>query len=110
MSTLNRNRRDNRQGLLFANHVILDCSNKTLIFPKPECSVFLSTNEIIASSKEGAQEYMLLFSLEVKEGLGLNIIPVVRDFLECLRISQDYLRHEKLNFLLICYQELVLFQ
>lgn len=70
---------------LSANHVLLDCSDKTLIFPKAKCSRFLSANQVFASLEEGAQVYMLLSSLEAKEELDLNNIPVVKDFSEIFK-------------------------
>lgn len=70
---------------LSANHVLLDCSDKTLIFPKAKCSGFSSANQVFASLEKGAQVYMLLSSLEAKEELDLNNIPVVKDFSEIFK-------------------------
>ena len=74
---------------LSANHVLLNCFDKTISFQsessRPKCgktSIFMSANQVRVSLKEGAQGYILLFSTEVKENVSLTNLPIVNEFSE----------------------------
>ncbi|XP_019415515.1 PREDICTED: uncharacterized protein LOC109327003 [Lupinus angustifolius] len=69
------------------NHVLLNCFNKTAVFCNPQDPIEprYETKSTIANQmekflKEGAQVFMMLASLEKKEGGEIHSIPVVRNF------------------------------
>lgn len=51
---------------LSSNDILLDCSNKTLVFPNSEVSGLITANQANASLKEGAQGYMLFALLKTE--------------------------------------------
>lgn len=67
---------------LSSNHIMLDYLEKSLIFPNSKDPRFLTANQVQASMKEGAQGYMLLSSLEVKEEFDLTEVSIVKEFPE----------------------------
>ncbi|XP_019465360.1 PREDICTED: uncharacterized protein LOC109363555 [Lupinus angustifolius] len=74
---------------LFNSHVLLNCFNKTLIFSDPNnpiesCYDTQSTtaNQLKELLKDGVQVFMLLSSLEKKDGEEIQNLPVVRNFSE----------------------------
>lgn len=70
---------------LSPNHVLLDCSTKTIIFNDPKCSRISSSNQTITSLWEETQGYVSLSSMEVKKGVNLEDIPIVRNFPEIFK-------------------------
>ncbi|XP_027364408.1 uncharacterized protein LOC113871518 [Abrus precatorius] len=71
---------------LSANRVLLDCHNKTIGFANSiklphENSRFLSTNQVNASLKGGAQMCMVLLSLKGEE-FTIKELPIIFDFPE----------------------------
>ncbi|XP_057443841.1 uncharacterized protein LOC130735996 [Lotus japonicus] len=70
---------------LFANHVLLDCHHKFVVFGSDQVqndTRLFPANQVKASMKRGEQVYMLLCSLEGEGGNKLQSIPVVEDFPE----------------------------
>jgi len=76
---------------LSKHHVMLNCHDKTIVFqselipnPQEEFISFISANQIMASLRGGAQGYLLLSSLEVKEKdkPDITLLPVVSEFPE----------------------------
>ena len=71
---------------LSSNHILLDCSSKSLIFEsrpvEPSERDFVSANQVEASLNKEVQLHMLLSSLEVDRENDLMSLPVVKEFSE----------------------------
>ncbi|CAL0304657.1 unnamed protein product [Lupinus luteus] len=74
---------------LSANHVLLNCFDKTIVFGEPgetfdtpSCQRSMSANEVTTSLKEGALAYILLASLDVEKRPEIKDFPVVCEFPE----------------------------
>ncbi|XP_057443196.1 uncharacterized protein LOC130734935 [Lotus japonicus] len=67
---------------LSANHVLLDCHRKIIIFGSdpPHDGRFISANNVNTSVKQGEQVYMLLCSLKGEAEHPTQRIPVVEEF------------------------------
>ncbi|XP_027357482.1 uncharacterized protein LOC113866883 [Abrus precatorius] len=67
---------------LAANHVLLDCREKMLIFGASMLEVLRLLSHGIWENAVKAKAFMVMFSLEVESAVELECIPVVREFLE----------------------------
>ena len=68
---------------LSSNHVLLNCFDKTVAFDDSGVSkgmMFISTNQVVTSLKEGAQLYMILSSLGIETKVSRCDLPVVKEF------------------------------
>ncbi|XP_027351166.1 uncharacterized protein LOC113862276 [Abrus precatorius] len=67
---------------LAANHVLLDCRAKTLIFDATMIEVPRLMSHSAWESMVNAKTFMVMFSMEAESAVEAEYIPVVRDFLE----------------------------
>ncbi|XP_050909220.1 uncharacterized protein LOC127122994 [Lathyrus oleraceus] len=69
---------------LRANHVYINFFAKAVLFlePEKEGDVFLSTQQVNESVRDGAEVFMLVASLKLSENGTMGEFPVVRDFPE----------------------------
>ncbi|XP_050896066.1 uncharacterized protein LOC127102777 [Lathyrus oleraceus] len=69
---------------LRANHLYINCFAKAVLFlePEKEGDLFLSTQQVNESVRDGAEVFMLLASLKLSENGTMGEFPVVRDFPE----------------------------
>ncbi|XP_050918503.1 uncharacterized protein LOC127135922 [Lathyrus oleraceus] len=67
-----------------ANHVYINCFVKVVLFlePEKEGDLFLSTQQVNESVRDGAEVFMLVASLKLSENGTMGELPVVRDFPE----------------------------
>ncbi|XP_029130694.1 uncharacterized protein LOC109815756 [Cajanus cajan] len=65
---------------LSANRILIDCSEKRLIFPTVEQERFISSGQVDGLLKGGALGFMILSFISVENEMLLNSIDVVRDF------------------------------
>ena len=68
---------------LSANHILIYCRGKRLIFPDSEEPELLSSQGVMKELQGGAKCFMILTHLEVEGGEKKSIIPVVQEF-ECV--------------------------
>ncbi|XP_027368342.1 uncharacterized protein LOC113874306 [Abrus precatorius] len=69
---------------LAANHVLLDCREKTLIFNALMTEIPRLLSQGAWENTVSTKAFMVMFSLEAESGMEPEYIPVVRDFLEVL--------------------------
>ncbi|XP_027357454.1 uncharacterized protein LOC113866855 [Abrus precatorius] len=67
---------------LAANHVLLDCREKTLIFSETMTEVLRLMSQGAWKNMVNAKAFMIMFSMEAESVVESKYIPVVRDFLE----------------------------
>ncbi|XP_027357212.1 uncharacterized protein LOC113866592 [Abrus precatorius] len=67
---------------LAANHVLLDCREKTLIFGASMLEVSRLLSHGAWENAVEAKAFMVMFSMEAESVVELECIPVVREFLE----------------------------
>ncbi|XP_027343084.1 uncharacterized protein LOC113855653 [Abrus precatorius] len=67
---------------LVANHVLLDCREKTLIFGATMAKVLRLMSQGAWENTVSTKAFMVMFSIETKSVVELEYIPVVSDFLE----------------------------
>ncbi|XP_050876840.1 uncharacterized protein LOC127080566 [Lathyrus oleraceus] len=69
---------------LRANHAYINCFAKAVLFlePKKEGELFLSTQQVNESVRDGAEVFMLVVSLHLSENGTVGEFPVFRDFPE----------------------------
>ncbi|XP_050920083.1 uncharacterized protein LOC127137691 [Lathyrus oleraceus] len=69
---------------LRANHVYINCFAKAVLFlePEKEGDLFLSTQQVNESVRDGAEVFMLVASLKISENGIMGEFPVVHDFPE----------------------------
>ncbi|XP_027361301.1 uncharacterized protein LOC113869258 [Abrus precatorius] len=65
-----------------ANHVLLDCREKTLIYSASMLEILRLLSQGVWENTVNAMAFMVMFSMEAKSVVELEYIPVVRDFLE----------------------------
>ena len=71
---------------LFANRVVINCSNKTISLLNNQCQLILLSNSFVSvvaclkSLVKGAQGYLFLFSVKVEAKNNMLAIPVVCEF------------------------------
>jgi len=65
---------------LSANHVLIDCREKKLLFSNSEEPELLSSHGVMKEIQSGAQCYMIFDKIEVEKEERITVIPVVRDF------------------------------
>jgi len=69
-----------RDGLALANHILIDCREKMLLFPDSEEPELLSSQGIMKELQDGAQCYIIFTYLKVEKEEGTSVIPVVHEF------------------------------
>ncbi|XP_027348107.1 uncharacterized protein LOC113859569 [Abrus precatorius] len=67
---------------LAANHVLLDCREKTLIFGATMTEVPRLMSQGAWENTVNAKAFMVMFLMETESVVELEYIPVVKDFLE----------------------------
>ncbi|XP_027364540.1 uncharacterized protein LOC113871640 [Abrus precatorius] len=67
---------------LAANHVLLGCREKTLIFGTSKSKISRLLSQGVWENTVYAKAFMVMFSLEVESGVESKYIIVVKDFLE----------------------------
>ncbi|XP_027357514.1 uncharacterized protein LOC113866916 [Abrus precatorius] len=67
---------------LAANHVLLDCREKTLIFGASMLEILRLLSRGARENMMEAKAFMVMFSMEAENAMELECIPVVREFLE----------------------------
>ncbi|XP_050890856.1 uncharacterized protein LOC127096313 [Lathyrus oleraceus] len=69
---------------LRTNHVYINCFVKAVIFlePEKEGDLFLSTQQVNESVRDGAKVFMLVASLKLSENGTMGEFPIVHDFPE----------------------------
>ncbi|XP_027903562.1 uncharacterized protein LOC114163451 [Vigna unguiculata] len=65
---------------LSANHILIDCRKKKLLFPNSKEPELLSSQGVMKEIQGGAQCYMILTNLEVEKEEKTYDIPVVLEF------------------------------
>ena len=66
---------------LFANHILIDCNEKKVLFPSSEDEdLLMSSQHVDRAIKEGSQCFLILTQLSVENGDGHLETPVVREF------------------------------
>ncbi|XP_027922937.1 uncharacterized protein LOC114180844 [Vigna unguiculata] len=65
---------------LSANHVLIDCREKKLLFSNSEEPELLSSHEVMKEIQSGAQCYIVFARIEVEKEERITVIPVVREF------------------------------
>jgi len=65
---------------LSANHILIDCREKKLLFPDSEEPELVSSQGVMKELHDGVQSYMIFTHLEVERGEATSVIPVVQDF------------------------------
>ncbi|XP_020219629.1 uncharacterized protein LOC109802622 [Cajanus cajan] len=65
-----------------ANHILIDCANKKLVFLQVEDEVLVSTNQAENLLRDGAECFALFATMSVETEKVINGIEVVKDFLE----------------------------
>ena len=66
---------------LSANHILIDCNEKKVVFPSLEDEdQLISSQQVDQAIKEGSQCFLILTHLSVEEGSGSLETHVVRDF------------------------------
>ncbi|XP_027364546.1 uncharacterized protein LOC113871647 [Abrus precatorius] len=69
---------------LVANHVLLDCIEKTLIFGASMLEIPRLLSQGAWENTVNAKAFMVMFLLEAESGMELKYISMVKDFLEIL--------------------------
>jgi len=67
---------------LSANHVLIDCREKKLLFHSSEEPELISSHGVMKEIRDGAQCYMIFVRTEVEKEEKITVIPVVREFEE----------------------------
>jgi len=65
---------------LSANHVLIDCREKKLLFHSSEEPELISSHGVMKEIRDGAQCYMIFARTEVEKEEKITVIPVVREF------------------------------
>ena len=65
---------------LAANHILIDCSKKTLLFPNSEESELLSSQQVLKEIREGSRCFVILTHVNVEKDDKSIGISVVREF------------------------------
>jgi len=65
---------------LSANHVLIDCQEKKLLFSNLEEPELLSSHGVMKEIRDGAQCYMVFARMDVEKEERIAVIPVVREF------------------------------
>ncbi|XP_017423592.1 uncharacterized protein LOC108332800 [Vigna angularis] len=65
---------------LSANHILIDCSKKELIFLDPEEAELLSLQQVLKEVKEGSSRFIILTHVEVEKNEQNLDIPIVNEF------------------------------
>ncbi|XP_047171838.1 uncharacterized protein LOC124839940 [Vigna umbellata] len=65
---------------LSANHILIDCNKKELIFPDPEEAELLSLQQVLKEVKEGSSCFIILTHVEVEKNEQNLDIPIVNEF------------------------------
>ncbi|XP_027905725.1 uncharacterized protein LOC114165266 [Vigna unguiculata] len=66
---------------LSANHILIDCNEKRVVFPSLEDEdQLISSQQVDQAIKEGSQCFLIMTQLSVEKGSGNIETPVVRDF------------------------------
>ncbi|MCI52564.1 cellular nucleic acid-binding protein, partial [Trifolium medium] len=59
----------------------INCCEKTVVFPKPEENLQLTSGKDVAESlKEHVEMFMMFASLKLEGGFKMEELPIVRDF------------------------------
>ena len=70
---------------LSANHILIDCREKKLLFPNSEELELLSSQVVLKELQEGAHCYIIFTHLEVEKEERTSVIPVVHEFQMCFQ-------------------------
>jgi len=65
---------------LFANHILIDCREKKLLFPNSEKPELLSSHGVMKEIQDGAQCFLIFIHLDVEKEEGTSTIPVRHEF------------------------------
>jgi len=65
---------------LSANHVLIDCQEKKLLFSNSEEPELLSSHGVMKEIRDGAQCYIVFARMDVEKEERILMIPVVREF------------------------------
>ncbi|MCI55229.1 cellular nucleic acid-binding protein, partial [Trifolium medium] len=66
---------------LMFNRVLINCCEKTVVFPKPEENLqLMSENEVVESLKEHAEMFAMFASLGLEGEVKMEELPVVCEF------------------------------
>jgi len=65
---------------LSANHILIDCREKRLLFPNSKESELLSSQGVLKELRGGAQCFVIFTHLEVERGKMESAKPVVQEF------------------------------
>jgi len=65
---------------LSANHILIDCNERKLLFPNLEDEKLLSSQQVVKEAKEGSQCFLVLTQLSIEERNVYARIPVVEEF------------------------------
>jgi len=69
-----------RMDWLSANHVLINCREKKLLFSNSEEPELLSSHGVMKEIQGGAQCFMVFAKIEVEKEERITVIPVVREF------------------------------
>ncbi|XP_058726228.1 uncharacterized protein LOC131597554 [Vicia villosa] len=62
------------------HYVILDCTRKMVFFPEPGVVKYLSADQLRVTLREGAQEFLSLYNVEVNPDIQIENVRVVQQF------------------------------
>jgi len=79
---------------LSANHVLIDCREKKLLFSNSEEPELLSSHGVMKEIRDDAQCYMIFATIEVEKEERITVILVVRDFVFPEEVPSLPLRRE----------------
>ena len=65
---------------LSADHILIDCREKKLLFPNSEEPELLTSQGILKELQEGVHRYIIITHLEVEKEETTSVIPIVHDF------------------------------
>jgi len=66
---------------LAANHILIDCGHKRLVFPEVEKSILVFAHQVMKELRDGLECFVILTQIKVDSEVEMQTIPVVSEFM-----------------------------